>query len=350
MARALYKIDQTDTPEQIKNKIYFAGDIEIDGTLFSYEIFLLPIIGKKPKEINAIHKYLIKKIGTRLKDGKSCLDITEKVVTDGIKSKNYSAFGFIKNLTDENEWLDEASGTMQYFDWCKNGDGPQVWVNDLCRITEPISGSISKKKPGISPLKALLTIFEEVAHKSLGSSLTHLYLLVADHEPERSILPGIYNKYGFSVVDINNCEFANHIVMRKMMHVNVKSKTDSQQLVSSVQDISSSIQEASPSRTSIISSTPPLETIHYSLLEELDYRRKPIFHSIFETPELLSSASSRQFLTSDNAVGQGVIIKKNKEKKNKHKLLKKNKTLKNKTFKKKLKSKKLKSKKQKSKK
>lgn len=308
MARALYKINRGDTPEQIKSKTYFAGEIQIDGTLFSYEIFLLPIIRKKEKDRNSMEEYLIKKLGTRLKDGKACLDITEDVVRSNIDNGNYSAFGFIKNLTDENEWLDEASGTMQYYDWCKKRKGPQLWINDLCRITEPVSSPIGAKKPSTSPLKALMTVFEQVAVKLLGASLTHLYLLVRDQEPERSVLPGIYNKYGFSIVDIKSCHFKDYIVMRKVV-TERELGSGSSQLVSSAQDISSLTQQVSSSRTSARSST-PLETVHPDFLN--DYHVVEGFHSIFETPELLSDESLRQTTTTESVVGEGIRSTKTK--------------------------------------
>jgi len=318
MARALYKITKGDTPEQIKNKTYFAGEIEIDGTLFSYEIFLLPIIHKKEKELKDVHEYLIKKLGTRLKDGKACLDITEDVVRSNIESGNYSAFGFIKNLTDDTEWLDEASGTMQYYDWCKKRKGPQLWINDLCRITEPVSAPIGGKKPSTSPLKALMTVFEQVAVKLLGASLMHLYLLVRDQEPERSVLPGIYNKYGFSVVDIKSCHFKDYIVMRKVI---TERELGYSQLVSSAQDISSLTQQVSSSRTSARSST-PLETVNPDFLN--DYHAVEGFHSIFETPELLSDESLRQTTTRDSVLGEGVRYTKIKTQKKKKKKTQKN--------------------------
>jgi hypothetical protein len=319
MARALYKITRGDTPEQIKSKTYFAGEIQIDGTLFSYEIFLLPIIRKKEKDRNSMEEYLIKKLGTRLKDGKACLDITEDVVRSNIDAGNYSAFGFIKNLTDDTEWLDEASGTMQYYDWCKKRKGPQLWINDLCRITEPVSAPVGAKKPSTSPLKALMTVFEQVAVKLLGASLTHLYLLVKDQEPERSVLPGIYNKYGFSIVDIKSCHFEDYIVMRKVI---TERELGYSQLVSSAQDISSLTQQVSSSRTSARSST-PLETVHPDFLN--DYHVVEGFHSIFETPELLSDESLRQTTTTESVVGEGVRSSKIKI----HKKIKKTKKIKN---------------------
>jgi len=320
MAKALYKITRGDTPEQIKNKTYFAGEIEINGTLFSYEIFLLPIISKKNTELKSMHEYLIKKLGTRLKDGKACLDITEDVVRNNIENGNYSAFGFIKNLTDENDWLDEASGTMQYYDWCKKRKGPQLWINDLCRITEPISAPVGAKKPHVSPLKALMTIFEQVAVKLLGASLMHLYLLVRDQEPERSVLPGIYNKYGFSIVDIKSCHFKDHIVMRKVITEN---ELGYSQLVSSLQDSSSLTQQLSTSRTSLNSSTPPLETIDHEFLNAHPMSRG--FHSIFETPQLLSDESLRQMETTDSALAAGIHYTKIKTQKKSKTKTKKNK-------------------------
>ena len=330
MAKALYKVYKRDTATQVKNKIYFAGEIEVDGTIFSYEVFLLPIVNKKKAEIKKIHEYLIKKVGTRLKDGKACLDITEDVVREGIETGKYSAFGFVKNLSDDAEWDDEASGTMQYYDWCKKIKGSQLWVNDLCRITEPVSAPPGAKKPSVSPLKALLKIFEEVAVKSLGSNLTHLYLLVEDHEPERTVLPGIYNKYGFSVVDIHDCNFKDYIVMRKIVNTRNISQASSQQLVSNVQSVSSlqeqqeqEQEQQSTNLTSLRTSTIPFETIHHSLLNIPNPNLTPAylvarnnavdgFHSIFEYPDLLSVDTLRQTSAENVETGKGLLYKNTK--------------------------------------
>ena len=235
MALPLYRILKTDTPTQIRNKIYFAGEMQLEGTMFSYEIFLLPIVHSDSSKINSIQQYLINKLGTRQKDGKSCLDITEDIVRQNILDDNYSAMGFIKNISDPN-WSDEASGSLQYYDWCKKRKGPQVWVNDLCRITEANSAT-STVKPKVSPIKVLFKLFEQIAVKCIGPKLKFLHLLVEDKEPERSTLPAIYNKYGFHIVSSHECSQADSIVMKKAISesaLNSVSSTLMKQIIPSI--------------------------------------------------------------------------------------------------------------------
>ena len=175
----LYKDETTDTCEPIK------GEVNLEGEPFEYEYFLLPIVGPRKAEVE---QTLISRLGNRMQNGKKCLDIDEELVATNIENEDYSAVVFIKNKNHD----DLASGTMQYYDWCGTGK-PQVWINDLCRIA-------TDKRP-VSPVKALLTVFEMIAVKYV-KGVRDIYLMVdKEHPDEAAVLTKIYGKYGYAVTE-----------------------------------------------------------------------------------------------------------------------------------------------------
>lgn len=192
----LYKDATVDTSEPMK------GEVHLEGEDFEYEYFLLPIIGPRKVETE---KHIISRLGNRIQNGKKCLDIDEELVANNIKNEEYSCVVFIKNKKHD----DLASGTMQYFDWCGTGK-PQIWVNDLCRI--------STEKRTVSPMKALLTVFEMIAAKYV-KGVKHVYLMVdKEHPEEAAVLTKIYGKYGYTVAE--NCAMDGEdefILMRKKL-------------------------------------------------------------------------------------------------------------------------------------
>ena len=209
MAKPIFKINKNDSAETIVKKTQMNGTIRMDNKTFEYELFLLPILGNidtidKP----TIETMLVTRLGNRFqKDGKRCLDMDEDLVRENINNNEYSVIGFVKNITDIDS-KDVASGTMQYYNWCDKNGGKQLWIGDLCRITE---GDI---KPSVSPVKALLHVFEMVTVASLGKKIKYLHLMVED-EPEKVILPKIYKKYGFDIVGPDDCSMSEYIVMKK---------------------------------------------------------------------------------------------------------------------------------------
>jgi len=216
MAKPLYKTNNT-------KKLHVKGEKTVEGIVFEYEYFLLPLIGLDAKEQTDAHEYIINKLGTREKNGVSCLDVTEELVRTNIENNEYAGVVFVKNVSND-EWSDEASGTMQYYDWCKSHKSglqnrSQLWLNDICRITNQIDATKqSGDKPKLSPVKVLMTIFEDIAVKYVGSELKYLHLMVENHEPERTVLPKIYKTYGFSTVDAKQCNVGDDmIVMRKII-------------------------------------------------------------------------------------------------------------------------------------
>ena len=106
------------------------------------------------KTVNETITELSRRLGNRIQNGKVCLDVTEELARDNIENADYSAIVFVKNKNHD----DEASGTMQYFNWCSdNQDDPneaQIWINDLCRI--------STEKQQVSPLEVLIKLFESI--------------------------------------------------------------------------------------------------------------------------------------------------------------------------------------------
>ena len=196
----IYKGDVKDTTQPIK------GELHLEGEDFEYEYFLLPIIGQNKSETE---KMLISRLGNRMQNEKKCLDIDEELVTTNIENDEYSSIVFIKNKQDD----DVASGTMQYYDWCENGKSkgkPQIWVNDLCRIA-------TKKRP-ISPVKALLVVFELIAAKYV-KGMRYIHLMVDKEKPEQAeVLTNIYGKYGYVIVEKKDCELEGedeYILMKK---------------------------------------------------------------------------------------------------------------------------------------
>ena len=196
---AIYDNNTNDTTKPI------TGTINLAGHKFQYEVFLLPIIGPN-KEV--VEQELIKRLGTRIQNGKHCLDITEDKVKQNMTAGEYSAMIFVKNAKHD----DNASASLQYHDWCNSGKN-QMWINDLCRV--------SSSKQTVSPVKVLFQVVEMITRK-YATELNHVNLFVDNHKLEsRDVLVSIYKKYGFSVVSRTKClnfdPESKYIVMRKRM-------------------------------------------------------------------------------------------------------------------------------------
>ena len=159
---------------------------------------------------------LSRRLGSRMKGGISCLNIDEAAAYNGILNRDYSVIGFAKNTAAD----DEVSGSMQLYNWCSTSENPQLWINDLCRITDGI-------KPKQSPLEPLLRVFEDIA---ISARITELYLLVENKEPERTVLPAIYAKYGFRAVDSCKLVDDDSIVMRKDIIIHRGGKASKQKV------------------------------------------------------------------------------------------------------------------------
>ena len=173
----------------------------LDGHDFKIEIYLLPIVGKGIKKVKT---ELINRLGNRRQNEKPCLGIDEGLVSENIENNEYSAIIFVKNKKEGIK--DEASGTLQYYNWCTpephlHQDGEkQIWINDLCRITDP---SLDKKSLP-SPIKVFLLVVEEYVKKELN--LNHIDLMVENKDEDtKKALINVYSRYGFEVIDETKC-------------------------------------------------------------------------------------------------------------------------------------------------
>jgi len=206
-AEAIYNNETSDTTKPI------IGTIEMNSHEFEYEVYLLPILGA---EKESVERDLIRRLGNRMQNGKHCLDINETVVSKNIENDEYSVIAFIKNKNHD----DVASGTLQYYDWCEKGK-PQMWINDLCRI--------STSKQSVSPVKALLKVFEMMT-KTYTKRLKFINLMVDNENLDKArVLIGIYKKYGFEVLRYPDCMMddptSEYTLMRKRLDRKSPSKS-----------------------------------------------------------------------------------------------------------------------------
>jgi len=206
-------------------KTKITGEMSLGNQHFTYEVYLLPIPDNHPEKQN-IEEDLIRRLGSRIKNGSACLGMDETVARNNIANNLYAAVGFVKNKNHD----DEASATLQHFDWCTNGKpdtekrGKQIWICDLCRITNGI-------KPDQSPVKVLFSVFEKVVMETLRLKLKHIHLMVKNEllsplvSDEAKILVNIYKKYGFSVIAPLECHVQDkYIIMRKPISFRSKRK------------------------------------------------------------------------------------------------------------------------------
>ena len=131
----------------------------------------------------------------------SCLGITRDQVTDNINTSNYSLVAELVNITTPG---DRAICTLQNADWCDGaaGGGPQVWVNDVCRISDL---SKEEKKAVVSPVAVLLKQIERIVGEWSLYPVNYLWLNVAKGDGH-DILVGIYTRYGYSIVSSDICK------------------------------------------------------------------------------------------------------------------------------------------------
>jgi hypothetical protein len=171
------------------------GVINLKGVNFAYEIYISPINHSEETKT-----YMINKLGDRIKNGQVCLNVTKERVRTTIENNDYAAMAFVKNQATD----DEASGALQYYDWCNSGE-KQLWIGDLCRITN------ATPKPIISPVEAILDLFTAYA-KHLHLPKIHLMVNSKDSENLR-ILTIIYKKYGFN--KSLHCTKSGFLIMEK---------------------------------------------------------------------------------------------------------------------------------------
>jgi len=142
------------------------GNKEYGGNTFTYTIYY------NPHELTDDNKEkIIKLFGNRIQKGEKCLGITEKIVRNNIKTKNYDALIYIKNDKID----DTATGALQYRAYCKKNSSKQLWISDLCRVNNSPIGS-----PHISPIRVLLDVIEELSKEN---NINENYLMVDEDLP-----------------------------------------------------------------------------------------------------------------------------------------------------------------------
>ena len=128
-----------------------------------------------------------------------CLGNDLETVKRNLEDEEYSLIGIVEQEGDK------AVGSLQYYDWCGT-DTPQLWINDVCRITKG-------KKSAVSPVKILLEEFEQLAKKK---HLDAIYLMIEDKPPEHEVLPRIYASYGYrKLTKEEGCVMEGVIAMKK---------------------------------------------------------------------------------------------------------------------------------------
>ena len=178
------------------------GERIVDGTIFQYTIYLNPSSLPRDTQRNIVEAF-----GTRKQKGKAkaCLGITRSVVRKYLRQEEFTAIIFVRNRSLR-AGSDECSGSIQYYNWCKEkrNKTPQLWINDICRITK------DTPKPATSPVKVLFQLLEELAR---SKRLPATYLMVDTDEPGKDVLPTIYETYGYHTT--TGCTVPKSRIMKK---------------------------------------------------------------------------------------------------------------------------------------
>lgn len=152
------------------------GTLTVEGHTFDYILYLTPhrLAEKDRADIVAAL-------------GGKCLDYTADVVEENIREQEYSAVGIV----DNRHAPDRALGTLQYYDWCQQGQ-PQLWMNDLCRVRD-----VGSRRPTKSPVAVLIDLFEQLGQE-FDIPAMHLAVESKGGSRNRSCPPDIYVGYGFA--------------------------------------------------------------------------------------------------------------------------------------------------------
>jgi len=167
--------------------------------LYEYTIYFTPLTQDTTEEV-------IKFFGNRIRDGKLCLGVNEKYISDNIKGNK--SIAYIK--VNERGYDDYATASLKSINWCQLST-PQIFVMTLCR-----SGS---HKSTVSPVGALFKLSEIIA-KNMGEKF--IYLFPQQGEGVEKLIE-IYKGYGFRP---NSCNIPGEYPMRKKIsgHFSNRSK------------------------------------------------------------------------------------------------------------------------------
>jgi len=187
-------------------KKILTGTLPYNDKSFTYTIYPNP-----HNQETKVKNKLIELFGNRIQKGQKCLGITEDIVKEYIKNKQYTALIYVKN----NDIDDSATGALQYWDWCERGV-KQLWISDLCRVNNTDSRS------NISPISVL---FDIIKNFSIEKGITENYLMVEPGKPGTEKLLEIYSKYGFKIAD--SCVLEEYIAMKKSFVSNKNNNNNS---------------------------------------------------------------------------------------------------------------------------
>jgi hypothetical protein len=161
---------------------------------FVYTLYFLPI------RDNAIIEKIADKLIARREKGKPdepCLNASKPEIIDQITNMNVHVYGFVHSTRFPN---DHASGALQI-----GYDG--VYITDLCRHYDVIDPRKSK----MSPIKVLMTLFEQLVLDELHKN--KIRLMVVKNGGQR--LLEIYDKYGYRQINEEVDDGVTYVVMEK---------------------------------------------------------------------------------------------------------------------------------------
>ncbi len=161
----------------------FHGTFILDNETYEYIFYLTSPKKLLPKKQRI---EIIEHFGNRKHLGKPCLGIDKSVISKYLDGKSISAYVMVKTINTDNI----ASGTLQIYDLCDAANTSQdVWINDVCR------SSPSGNNRG-NPLKAMLSIMEQLVVQNLGNTAIKLYIYPYKESIERK-----YESLGFTHSD-----------------------------------------------------------------------------------------------------------------------------------------------------
>ena len=162
----------------------FTGEFDYDGETYEYSLYL-------PDFDPSLRTEIVDYFGTRMQNGKSCLDLDKKGVEEYIDNGTLSAYMVINKKGGD----EKASGTIQIYDWCSGNkkqllDNAYAFINDLCRI----SGSSGVKTKSVN---ALFYFMEQLTVQNLGKTDIYLFVDASDPANKEGLMRLYSSKYDF---------------------------------------------------------------------------------------------------------------------------------------------------------
>jgi hypothetical protein len=185
----------------------FVGLINYRGFNYDYTIYLLPLINVGEKD------EIISYFGNRRYKGNLCLDTNEEIMRDVIDDEDVEAFFIVKTVGIDNV----ASGSLQIFNWCKLRKKYDVWINDVCKVSNDDVILQEKTSPGSTgnPVDAMFALMEQLVVQNLGK--TNIKLFVENIQSNIGFLVPRYQKIGFEIDFECGKKFSDKVVMEKQL-------------------------------------------------------------------------------------------------------------------------------------